>query len=236
MAVRLSALRAGRPLPPGRFLVLISVRDWVEPRDIVRLEGLGQLKNPETSWGIEPATFRLVAKCFNQLRYRVPRFVGGGGGAGWGLWGRSIVGSEVLPTMSTGNTTVCDVTPCSPVVHGRFRKYNCLRQGRGANQATDKFCLLLASWLSFSLPILPWMERQHAPPKRRWTYANAHDITPQKYCSQNRTVFPLRLKLIKWLLMWLKGWLRWVLQVDDCRFVGAISAIIMRQIISGWMQ
>jgi hypothetical protein len=27
MAVRLSASRAGRPLPPGRFLVLISVRD-----------------------------------------------------------------------------------------------------------------------------------------------------------------------------------------------------------------
>jgi hypothetical protein len=26
MTVRMSALRAGRPLPPGRFLVLISVR------------------------------------------------------------------------------------------------------------------------------------------------------------------------------------------------------------------
>jgi hypothetical protein len=29
MAVRLSALRAGRPLPPARFLVLISVRGLV---------------------------------------------------------------------------------------------------------------------------------------------------------------------------------------------------------------
>jgi hypothetical protein len=44
MAARLSALRAGRFLPPGRFLVLISVRDWVDPRVIVRLEGLGKLK------------------------------------------------------------------------------------------------------------------------------------------------------------------------------------------------
>jgi hypothetical protein len=45
MAARLSALHAGRHLPPGRFLVLISVRDWVDPRTIVRLEGLGKLKN-----------------------------------------------------------------------------------------------------------------------------------------------------------------------------------------------
>jgi hypothetical protein len=51
MAGRLSALCAGRPLPPGRFLVLISVRGWVDPRAIVRLEGLGQFKNPITSSG-----------------------------------------------------------------------------------------------------------------------------------------------------------------------------------------
>jgi hypothetical protein len=59
MAVRLSALRAGHPLPLGRFLVLISVRGLVDPRAIVWLEGLGQLKNPKTS-GIKPTTFRLV--------------------------------------------------------------------------------------------------------------------------------------------------------------------------------
>jgi hypothetical protein len=44
MTVRSSALRASRPLPPERFLVLISVRDWVDTRAIVWLEGLGKLK------------------------------------------------------------------------------------------------------------------------------------------------------------------------------------------------
>jgi hypothetical protein len=57
--------------PPGRFLLLISVRGWVNPRAIVWLEGLGKLKE-STSLGLEPATFRLVAYCLNQLRYHVP--------------------------------------------------------------------------------------------------------------------------------------------------------------------
>jgi hypothetical protein len=41
VAVRLSAF-----YPPWRFLILISVRDWVDPKAIVRLKGLGQL----TGW------------------------------------------------------------------------------------------------------------------------------------------------------------------------------------------
>jgi hypothetical protein len=61
MAVRLSAICARSPLLPGRFLVLISVRGWVDTRAIVRLEVLGPLKNPMTSSGTEPTTFQLIA-------------------------------------------------------------------------------------------------------------------------------------------------------------------------------
>jgi hypothetical protein len=39
---------------------------------MVQLEGLGELKNPMISSGIEPATFRLVELYLNQLQYRVP--------------------------------------------------------------------------------------------------------------------------------------------------------------------
>jgi hypothetical protein len=43
IAVRFSGLSAGLPLPQGRFLILICVRGSVDPRAIVRLEGLGKL-------------------------------------------------------------------------------------------------------------------------------------------------------------------------------------------------
>jgi hypothetical protein len=58
--VRLTALRTGRLYPREIFLVLISLRCWVDTRAIPRPE---ELCNRETN--------RLVAQCLNQLRHRV---------------------------------------------------------------------------------------------------------------------------------------------------------------------
>jgi hypothetical protein len=97
MAVKVSALRSGRPLPPGRFLVLISVRGWVDIRAVVRLEELGQSKNLMTSSGIESATSQLIAQYLNQLRYRIP------------LVKKREVKRKVMPATSHGGPQGCEI-------------------------------------------------------------------------------------------------------------------------------
>jgi len=61
----MSALRIGDLYPQEMFLVFTPGRGLVTP------EGLSQRKIPMTLTGIEPATFRLIAQCLNQLRHRV---------------------------------------------------------------------------------------------------------------------------------------------------------------------
>jgi hypothetical protein len=63
--VRLSALRTSRFYPQKIPLILIYIRGWVDPRKVVRLEGLNRWKISVTQPEFKPATNRLAAPRIN---------------------------------------------------------------------------------------------------------------------------------------------------------------------------
>jgi hypothetical protein len=70
---RLSALSTGRLYAQEIFLVLISVRSWVDPRAIMRPEGLS-MKNSTDTIGNRYRDLPVCITVPQPLRHRVPQF------------------------------------------------------------------------------------------------------------------------------------------------------------------
>jgi hypothetical protein len=134
MAAGLSVLNTGRFLPLGRFLVLISVRGWFDPRTIVRLEGLGKLKK-STSSGARTGDFPVCSIVPQPPTLpRVPTTLHTDGKRKNAKWDQRIAtGCCILILLSSGQFLVTD--PEVPATLPHFLRSS--GSGTGSNQPRE---------------------------------------------------------------------------------------------------
>ena len=69
--VSLLALSTGCLNPPGIFLIVISVRGWVDPRGHSAVRIMSMKNSSDTIWNWT-CGFWLIAQCLNHLRHQAP--------------------------------------------------------------------------------------------------------------------------------------------------------------------
>jgi hypothetical protein len=195
MAVSFSVLRAGRPLSPGRSLVLISVRGSVDPRAIVRLEGLSQLKKSLDL--IKNRTRHLLACNLVRQPNTLPR------APNWATHEYDVYRDrtnrgKTLPFLDTkiflelnklppdtlrwfwGSHGVdyvfWDITPCSPVIVSDVSEEHIPSISKSKREPSSAVCLLhIRFFLSL---LLDPEDGGDVSPKRRMTFTGLHGVIP----------------------------------------------------------